>query len=63
MHECSICGMACDCDCEDMENECPDYCICDHEGSGFDEDGNPIDDEEDDDSDAEFHARRDEGLI
>jgi hypothetical protein len=44
MHECPICGQYCDCDGEDMDQEAPDDCTCEHEGSGLDELGNPIDD-------------------
>jgi len=42
MHECPDCGMACDCDCEDLEQDAPDDCSCDHEGSRLDEFGEPI---------------------
>ena len=43
-HECDICGQYCYCDCEDMDQPCPDDCTCSHEGSGLDEDGCEIND-------------------
>ena len=43
MHECPECGQACDCDGEDTwhdwDSDEAEECICDHEGSGLDEDG------------------------
>ena len=42
MHECPECGQACDCDGEDLwhdwDSDEVEECICDHEGSGIDED-------------------------
>ena len=38
MHECPICGQACDCDGDDTWMDAPANCACDHEGSGYEDD-------------------------
>lgn len=48
MHECPVCGMYCDCDGEDMDQPAPGDCTCDHEGSGLDEMGCELYEDEED---------------
>ena len=47
MHECPICGFSCDCDGEDLEQSPPADCLCDHDGSGLDRDGNTLTNDDD----------------
>ncbi len=51
MHECVVCGMQCDCDGEDLDQPAPLNCSCSHEGSGLDELGLPLEEEEWDEAD------------
>lgn len=44
MHECTNCGMLCDCDMEDIWNEQPEDCSCDC--AGFEVGGEGDDEEE-----------------
>ena len=45
MHECPVCGMACDCDGEDTWMPAPTFCECEGSHEKEDEDEDDYDDE------------------